>query len=73
MAEPAPERMNSPLESCRARLRGRGRDYTATVQRSGRWWIGWMDEVPGVNSQGRTRDELLENLGSALEEALETQ
>ena len=45
--------------------------YTAVVQQSGPWWIGWVEEIPGVNSQGATRDELLENLQSALEEALE--
>ncbi len=47
-------------------------DYTAVIQRSGDWWIGWVEEIPGVNSQGETREELLENLRSALEEALET-
>ena len=45
-------------------------DYTAVIQRDGAWWIGWVEEIPGVNSQGRTRDELIENLQSALEEAL---
>jgi predicted RNase H-like HicB family nuclease len=45
--------------------------YTAIVQRHGEWWIGWVEEVPGVNSQGRTREELFENLQDALEEALE--
>jgi predicted RNase H-like HicB family nuclease len=45
--------------------------YTAVIQQSGEWWIGWVEEVPGVNSQGRTRDELLDNLRDALEEALE--
>ena len=30
-----------------------------------------MEEVPGVNSQGKTRTELLKNLRSALKEALE--
>ena len=45
--------------------------YTAVVQRDGRVWIGWIEEVRGVNSQGRTRKELLENLRSALEEILE--
>ena len=33
--------------------------------------LGWIEEVPGVNSQGKTRDELLENLRNALDEALE--
>jgi len=46
-------------------------NYTAVVQQDGDWWIGWVEEIPGVNSQGRTREELLENLRDALEEALE--
>ena len=45
--------------------------YTAVIQRDGKWWIGWVEEIPGVNSQGHTREELLENLRSALQEALE--
>ena len=45
--------------------------FTAVIQKSGDWWIGWVEEVPGVNSQGRTREELVENLNSALHEALE--
>jgi predicted RNase H-like HicB family nuclease len=45
--------------------------YTAKIQRRGDWWIGWIQEVPGVNSQGRTREELIDNLRSALREALE--
>ena len=45
--------------------------YTAVIQRDGRWWIGWVKEIPGVNSQGKTREELLENLRSALGEALQ--
>jgi len=45
--------------------------YKAIIQRDGDWWIGWIQEIPGVNSQGATRAELLENLRSALTEALE--
>ena len=45
--------------------------YRAIIQQDGPWWIGWIEEIPGVNSQGHTREELLENLQSALEEALE--
>lgn len=40
-------------------------NYSAVIQQSGDWWIGWVEEVPGVNSQGRTREELMENLQSA--------
>jgi predicted RNase H-like HicB family nuclease len=45
--------------------------YTAVVKRDGQWWIGWIEEVPGVNCQERTRDELLESLRVTLAEALE--
>lgn len=45
--------------------------YKAIIQRDGEWWIGWIQEIPGVNSQGATRAQLLENLRSALAEALE--
>jgi predicted RNase H-like HicB family nuclease len=44
--------------------------YSAVIQQHGEWWIGWVTEVPGVNSQGQTREELLDNLRDALEEAL---
>jgi predicted RNase H-like HicB family nuclease len=45
--------------------------YTAVIQRDGPWWIGLVTEVPGVNSQGKTKEELIENLSSVLNEALE--
>ena len=45
--------------------------YRAVIQQDGPWWIGWVEEIPGVNSQGSTREELMSNLQSALEEALE--
>jgi len=44
--------------------------YTAVVKRDEGWWIGWIEEIPGVNSQGKTRRELVRNLRSALKEAL---
>ena len=45
--------------------------YNAVVKQDGEWWIGWIEEVPGVNCQERTRDELLESLRATLVEALE--
>jgi predicted RNase H-like HicB family nuclease len=45
--------------------------YTAVVKQDGDWWIGWVEEVPGVNCQGKTREELLESLSITLKEALE--
>ena len=47
------------------------RNFTAVVKQDGSWWIGWVEEVPGVNCQERTRDELLETLRITLIEALE--
>ena len=45
--------------------------YTAVIRQDGDWWIGWIEEVPGVNSQGPTREELIANLREALAEAVE--
>ncbi len=45
--------------------------YTAVIKRSGDWWIGWIQEVPGVNCQEATREELLDSLRVTLREALE--
>jgi predicted RNase H-like HicB family nuclease len=45
--------------------------YTAVIQFHDPWWIGWIEEIAGVNSQGATREELLENLNSTLHEAIE--
>ncbi len=47
------------------------REFTAVIKKRGRWWIGWIEEVPGVNCQERTREELLESLKITLREALE--
>jgi hypothetical protein len=44
--------------------------YTAVIRQAGAWWIGWVKEIPGVNCQERTREELLETLLITLEEAL---
>ncbi len=32
--------------------------YTAVIKQASGWWIGWIEEIPGVNSQGKTRAEL---------------
>lgn len=45
--------------------------YTAAIKQSGQWWIGWIEEVPGVNCQEATKEELLESLRVTLREALE--
>ena len=45
--------------------------YTAIIKQDGDWWVGWIQEVPGVNCQEATRDELLETLRITLAEILE--
>ena len=45
--------------------------FTAAIRRSGDWWIGWIEEIPGVNCQESTKEELLESLRGALAEVLE--
>ncbi len=45
--------------------------FTAVVKNDGDWWIGWIEEVPGVNCQESTREELLESLRITLSEAIE--
>jgi predicted RNase H-like HicB family nuclease len=46
-------------------------NYTAIIKQDGDWWIGWIEEIPGVNCQETTREELLESLKVTLFEALE--
>ena len=45
--------------------------YTAVIQQDEGWWIGWIQEIPGVNAQERTKDELLEALRITLLEMIE--
>jgi predicted RNase H-like HicB family nuclease len=46
-------------------------EYTAVVKESSGWWIGWIEELPGVNCQEATREELLDTLRVTLREALD--
>jgi len=45
--------------------------FTAVIKRDGKWWIGWIEEVPGVNCQEKTHRELQKSLKQTLKEALE--
>jgi predicted RNase H-like HicB family nuclease len=47
------------------------REYTAATKKDGDWWVGWIEEVPGVNCQERSHEELLDSLKVTLKEALE--
>ncbi len=45
--------------------------YTAIIKEDEGWWIGWIEEIPGVNAQEKTKAELLASLREVLTEALE--
>jgi len=46
--------------------------YTAAFKKDGKWIAAWIEEIPGVNTQGRTLKEARENLREALHLVLET-
>ena len=45
--------------------------YTAIIRQLGDDWIGWVREVPGVNAQGASLAELVENLQMTIEDMLQ--
>lgn len=44
--------------------------YRAVIKKEGDWWIGWLVDLPGVNAQERSREELLESLKVGAEDML---
>jgi predicted RNase H-like HicB family nuclease len=44
--------------------------YTAILKQDGDWWLGWVEEVPGVNVQEKSKEALLASLKVILREAL---
>jgi predicted RNase H-like HicB family nuclease len=46
-------------------------EYTAVLKQDGDWWIGWIEEIPGVNGQERSKAALIASLKEVLTEALE--
>jgi predicted RNase H-like HicB family nuclease len=49
------------------------RTFEATIEKRDRYYIGWVDEVPGAFSQGRTIKEVQENLEEAVQLILSSQ
>lgn len=50
----------------------KSRKFTAVYKKSGKWYSGWIEEIPGVNTQGKTLAETKTNLKEALTLILET-
>jgi len=46
-------------------------EYTAVVKKENDWWLGWIQEIPGVNCQEKTYKELKETMKITLKEVLE--
>jgi predicted RNase H-like HicB family nuclease len=45
--------------------------FTAVFEQDGDWWVGYVEELPGANTQGRTLDEARENLQDAIRLVIE--
>ena len=46
-------------------------EFTAIIEQDGEWFIGYCPEIPGANGQGRTKEECLQSLASAIKLILE--
>ena len=46
--------------------------FRAMIKKSGKWWIGWLIDLPGVNAQEKTQEEVLESLKIGAEDLLST-
>ena len=46
-------------------------EFTAIIERDGRWFVAYCPEIPGANGQGRTKKECLKSLGEAISLILE--
>ena len=46
-------------------------NFTAVFEKDGDWWIGYVEELPGANSQGKSLEETRENLKEAIAMVIE--
>ena len=61
------------LYTSRQGVYGMEQTFEATIEKRDKWYIGWVDAVPGTFSQGRTIKEVEENLKEAVQLILESQ
>jgi predicted RNase H-like HicB family nuclease len=45
--------------------------FTAVFEQVDEWWIGYVEELPGANTQGKTLEETRENLKEAVQLIIE--
>ena len=41
-------------------------EFTSVIEKRGRWYVAYIEEIPGVNTQGRTLADARRNLREAL-------
>ena len=46
-------------------------EFTAIIEKDGKWYVAYCPEVPGANGQGRTPDACMESLSQAIALILE--
>jgi predicted RNase H-like HicB family nuclease len=47
------------------------RQFTSVIEKRGKWYVAYVEEIPGVNTQGRTLAEARRNLKEALSMVIE--
>jgi len=47
--------------------------YRAVIKQTNDWWIGWLVDLPGVNAQERTRQQVIESLRIGAQDMLATE
>lgn len=45
--------------------------FTAVFEQVGEWWVGYVEGLPGANTQGKTLEETRENLKEAVQLIIE--
>jgi predicted RNase H-like HicB family nuclease len=45
--------------------------FTAVYEKIDDWWMGYVEELPGANTQGRAKEEVRENLKEAVQLIIE--
>jgi predicted RNase H-like HicB family nuclease len=46
--------------------------FTSVIEKRGKWYVAYVEEISGVNTQGRTLAEARRNLKEALTLVIET-
>jgi len=59
------------LSENKGKVKGKVEKFTAVYEQVGDWWMGYVEELPGANTQGRTLEEARENLKEAVQLIIE--